>query len=187
MERYPDSTRRFDALTRLAEISQEMQNPRDAIAHYEEAATLRADTPDARRLRVLIADLYFGSNNFSQAELEYGRAVEGVDYDELTERSLLRLASINHMVRKEPQDAIPLYERVAGSTSDPVVRRQALFSISDCQADLFNFDDAIVTLRRIDDPAEAEYVASRVTELQQRKLAQQEAPPEVDWSRGQGE
>lgn len=186
LERHSGSERAYDAKVRLAEVFVALESPREAIALYEEAAAARPGAPEARQIRVAVADLYYDSNNFSQAELEYARAVEGATYDDISERSLLRMASINHMVRDDAEAAVPIYERVAASTADPVVRRQALYSISECYADLFRFDEAIATLERIDDPAEAGYVAGRTAELERQKRALQDAPPEVDWSKTKG-
>jgi len=91
------------------------------------------------------------------------------------------------MIRDEHERAIPLYERVATSAGDPVVRRQALYSLSDSYAQLFKFDEAIAALVRVDDPTEAEYVARRKSELEKQKKQHSDVPPEVDWSHGKGE
>jgi tetratricopeptide (TPR) repeat protein len=187
LERYPGSERSYDVRQRLAEVFVALGRPTDAIAQYEQAVLERPDADGGRTIRIAIADLYFESNNFSQAEIEYARAAESAAYDDLAERSLLRMATIHHMIRKEDEKAIPLYERVASSTNDPVVRRQALYSLSDTYADLYRFDDAIAALGRINDPAEAEYVAKRSAELEKQKRQHTDVPPEVDWSRGKGE
>jgi tetratricopeptide (TPR) repeat protein len=187
LERYPASEHTYDARQRLAEVNVALGRPIEAIAQYEEAVALRPDAAGGRTIRVAIADLYFEANNFSQAELEYGRVADNTAYDDLTEHSLLRTATIHHMIRDEDEKAIPLYERVAASTEDPVVRRQALYSLSDTYADLFRFDEAIAALGRVDDPSEAEYVAKRTAELEKQKRQHSDVPPEVDWSRGKGE
>jgi tetratricopeptide (TPR) repeat protein len=186
LERYPGSDRSYEARQRLAEVFVALGRPTDAIAQYEQAVLARPDA-DGRKIRVAIADLYFESNNFSQAEIEYARAADSPEYDDLSEHSLLRTATIHHMIRKEDEKAIPLYERVATSTNDPVVRRQALYSLSDTYADLYRFDDAIAALERIDDPSEAEYVKKRSAELEKQKRQHTDVPPEVDWSSGKGE
>lgn len=188
LARFPDSESAPAARRRLADALVETGNRPEAIVQLEQLAAAEPDgtaSPEWRKLRVAVADLYFESNDFSQAELEYSRAVEVAPdrYDDLTEHSLLRTASIYHMVRDQNERAIPLYERIATSTADPLVKRQALYALSECYATLFRFDEAVATLGRVDDPEEADYVARRVAELRRQKKDHADAP-EVDWSRG---
>ena len=142
--------------------------------------------PAWRTIRSTIADLYYRLEDFNQADIEYTRVVENASYDELTEQALLRLASIAYKVRSRGEVALPMYERVATSSEDPAVRRAALKSLSEVYADMFRFDEAVATLRRIDDPSEAEYVAKRTAELEKQRSLHTDAP-EVDWSKGKGE
>jgi tetratricopeptide (TPR) repeat protein len=184
--KYPGSPRAYEARQRLAEVYVELKALPEAIAQYEQLLAERPDTPDRRRIRSEIANLYFERNDHAQAELEYLRVVEGAEYDELSEQALLRLASIYHRVRKTNEQALPIYGRLAESTPDPVVRRNALYGLTDAYAEMFRFDEAIATLKRIDDPAEADYVARRAAELERQKKDHAEAPA-VDWTRGKGE
>lgn len=184
--KYPDSPRAYEARERLAEVYVELKALPEAIAQYELLLAARPDTPDRRKIRSEIANLYVEHQDPSQAELEYLRVVEGAEYDELSEQALLRIASINHRILGRNERALPIYERLAGSTPDPVVRRNALYGMTDAYAELFRYDAAIATLKRVDDPAEAEYVAKRTAELERQKKDHADAP-EVDWTRGKGE
>ena len=186
LEQYPGSEHDYDARRRLAEVNVELRNPVEAIAQYERLVADHPHTGERRKVRVAIADLYFDSNDVSQAEIEYKRVIAGAPYDELTEHSLLRMASIYRKIRGQHERALELYDRVAASTPDPVVRRQALYSLSEAYAELFRFDKAIATLGRIDDPAEAEYVARRVAELERQRREHQDTP-EVNWSDGKAD
>jgi tetratricopeptide (TPR) repeat protein len=186
LEKYPTSEHAYDARERLAEVHTELKALPEAIADYEQLLEEHPDTPERRKVRATIADLYFQRNDFRQAELEYDRVVENAPYDDITEQALLRLASISHLIRGQEERAIPAYERVVESTDDPAVRRTALYSLSEVYATLFRYDDAIATLKRIDEPSEADYVARRTAELERQKREHAEAP-EVDWSRGRGE
>lgn len=182
----PTSAHAYEARQRLAEVLVETKAIPDAIAQYETLLEEHPDTPDRRKIRTIIADLYFQKGDISQSEIEYDRVVAGVPYDELTEQALLRLAAIYHLIRGQEERAIPAYDQVAQSTDDPAVRRSALYSLSETYASLFRYDEAIKTLERIDDPAEAGYVAQRAAELERQKREHADAP-EVDWSRGKGE
>jgi tetratricopeptide (TPR) repeat protein len=184
--KYPDSPRAYEARQRLAEVYVELRALPEAIAQYEQLLAVRPDTPDRRRIRSEIANLYVEHQDPAQAELEYQRVVEGAEYDELSEQALLRIASINHRILGRNERALPIYERLAGSTPDPVVRRNALYGLTDAYAELFRYDEAIATLKRVDDPAEADYVAKRTVELERQKKDHADAP-EVDWTSGKGE
>lgn len=180
---YPDGEHTYEAREHLAEVSVELKDLREAIAQYETLLEEHPNPPDWRKIRSTIADLYYRLEDFNQAEIEYTRVVENASYDELTEQALLRLASIAHRIRNRGELAVPMYERVAAASSDPAVRRAALKSLSEVYADLFRFDEAVATLKRIDDPSEADYVIQRTAELEKQRREHAEAP-EVDWSRG---
>ena len=183
---YPTGVRAYEARERLAEVNVELRNLPEAIAQYERLLVEHPNPPDWRKIRSTIADLYYRMEDFNQAELEYTKVVENASYDELTEQSLLRLASIAHKIRSRGEVALPMYERVASSTSDPAVRRAALKSLSEVYADMFRFDEAVATLERIDDPVESEYVEKRKAELEKQRKLHTDAP-EIDWSKGKGE
>jgi TolA-binding protein len=183
---YPASSHRYEARHRLAEVYLELHDIPEAITNLERLILEHPDTPAKRKIRMMIADLYFDIKNFSQAEQEYNRVIIAGEYDELTEHSLLRIASIYHMMRERHELALALYDRVARSTGDMAVRRRALYSLSDAYAELFRFEEAIATLGRIDDPAEADYIARRTEELERQRQAHA-AAPDVDWASGKGD
>lgn len=183
---YPTGSRAYEARERLAEVNVELKNLPEAIAQYERLLVEYPNPPDWRKIRSTIADLYFRLEDFNQAEIEYTKVIEGASYDESTEQALLRIAFIASRIRTQPAAAVPLYERVATTTSDPAVRHSALKSLSEVYADMFRFDDAVATLKRIDDPGEAGYVEKRIAELEKQRTLHTDAP-EVDWSKGKGE
>ncbi|HEY6328558.1 MAG TPA: tetratricopeptide repeat protein [Blastocatellia bacterium] len=154
------------ARERMADVLTDLGRSFDAIAEYEKLNP--TDETERRRIRLRIADLYFGQKNFSQALAEYTKVSDGVDYDDLSEQAYLREASIYQLERRQYQQAMPIYEKIVSSTSDQKVRRRATFCIADCYAALSEYDNAIKTLREVKDPAEQSYVTSRITELEQQ-------------------
>lgn len=180
LEQYPRSARAYEARQRLAEVFVALESPREAIAQYELLLQEHPATPEARKIRSTIADIYYEAGDFNQAEVEYLRVAENAPYDELTEQALLRLGGIYSQHRRESERAIPIYDRIAASTGDRAVKRNALHSLSQVYVDLFRFDEAIATLRRIDDPEEARYVAERSAELERQKQEHADAPA-VEW------
>ena len=167
LERNPTHSNAQLARERLAEVLGEMGRSYEAIAEYE-----NLNPPDAnerRRIRLRIADLYFAQRNYSQALTEYEKVIEKVAYDLLSEQAYLREASIYHIERTQYRQALPVYQKLASESDDPKVRVRAAYGLADCQAGLYEFDEAIKTLRAIKDDSEQTDVARRVAELEQQK------------------
>jgi len=167
LERNPTHSNTQLARERLAEVLGEMGRSYEAIAEYENLNP--QDANERRRIRLRIADLYFVQRNYSQALTEYEKVVEKVPYDELSEQAYLREASVYHIERSQYQQAIPIYEKLASDSSDAKVRRRATYGLADCYAGLYQFDEAIKTLRSIKEDPEQAGVARRVAELEQQK------------------
>ena len=155
------------ARERLAEVLGEMGRSYEAIAEYENLNP--QDENERRRIRLRIADLYFAQRNYSQALTEYEKVIEKVAYDELSEQAYLREASIYHIERGQYQQAVPVYQMLATASGDAEVRVRALYGLADCYAGLYQFDEAIKTLREIKEDREQTDVARRVAELEQQK------------------
>lgn len=160
------------ARERLAEVLGEMGRSYEAIAEYENLNP--QNTNERRRIRLRIADLYFAQRNYSQALTEYEKVIEKVAYDELSEQAYLREASIYHIERGQYQQAVPVYRMLSTASGDAEVRVRALYGLSDCYAGLYQFDEAIKTLREIKEDREQPDVSRRVAdlELQKREAAQ---------------
>jgi len=172
LEQNPSHQNSQLARERLAEVLGEMGRSYEAIAEYENLNA--SDSGERRRIRLRIADLYFAQRNYSQALNEYEKVIEQTSYDELSEQAYLREASILHLERGQYQQAIPVYQALASTSRDAKVRVRAMYGLADCYAGIYQFDEAIKTLRSIKDEAEQPDIAKRVTELElQRKEAGQ--------------
>ena len=167
LERNPAHSNAQLARERLAEVLGEMGRSYEAIAEYENLNP--QDANERRRIRLRIADLYFAQRNFSQALTEYEKVIEKVAYDDLSEQAYLREASIYHIERTQYRQALAVYQKLATESGDPKVRVRAAYGLADCQAGLYEFDNAIKTLRAIKDDHEQTDVARRVAELEQQK------------------
>jgi len=167
LEQNPSHPNAQLARERLAEVLGEMGRSYEAIAEYENLNP--QDSNERRRIRLRIADLYFAQRNYSQALTEYEKVVEQVPYDELSEQAYLREASVYHLERGQYQQALPVYQKLASMSSDGKVRVRAAYGLADCYGGLYQFDDAIKTLRAIKDEAEQTDVTRRVAELEQQK------------------
>jgi tetratricopeptide (TPR) repeat protein len=170
IEQNPSNANAQLARERLAEVLAEMGRSYEAIAEYENLNP--PDASERRRIRLRIADLYFAQRNYSQALTEYDKVIEKAPYDELSEQAYLREASVYHLERSHYQQALPIYEKLASMTADPKVRLRAAYARAECYAGLYQFDEAIKTLRSIKDEPEQADVSRRVAELE---LQRQEA------------
>jgi tetratricopeptide (TPR) repeat protein len=166
------------ARERLAEVLAELGRSYEAIAEYENLNP--QDEDERRRIRLRIADLYFDQKNYNQALTEYEKVTGPGAYDQMAEQAYLREASIHHIARGQFEMALPIYQKLARSSGDPEVRRRALYGMVDCFAGLYQFDDAIATLRQIKDESEQAYVARRVAEMEQRKREAAHAKSEME-------
>jgi tetratricopeptide (TPR) repeat protein len=167
LEKNPSNPNSQLARERLAEVLGEMGRSYEAIAEYENLSP--RDSGERRRIRLRIADLYFAQRNYSQALTEYEKVIEQVPYDDLSEQAYLREASIYHIERGQYLQALPVYQKLAAMSGEPKVRTRAMYGLAECHAGLFQFDEAIRTLRGIKDEAEHADIARRVTELEQQK------------------
>jgi tetratricopeptide (TPR) repeat protein len=172
LEKHPGHPSAQLARERLAEVLAEMGRSYESIAEYENLNP--QDSNERRRIRLRIADLYFAQRNYSQALTEYEKVIERTTYDELTEQAYLREASIYHIERGQYRQALPIYQRLATESQDKKVRVRAAYGLADCHAGLFEFDEAIKTLRSIKDDREQADVGRRLAELelQKRETAQ---------------
>jgi tetratricopeptide (TPR) repeat protein len=154
------------ARERLAEVLGELGRSYEAIAEYENLSL--HDTTERRRIRLRIADLYFDQKNFSQALTEYDKVIESADYDDLSEQAYLREASIYNS-RSQYQLSLVAYQKLASESNDTEVQMRATYGLVDCYAGLYQFDEAIKTLRSIKDEREREHIAQRISDLETQK------------------
>jgi len=166
------------ARERLAESLAELGRSYEAIAEYESINP--SDSGERRRIRLRIADLYSEQRNYNQALTEYERVVEGSEYDEMSEQSYSRQATIYHVARSQYQKALPIYQLLASRSSDPKTVRRAIYGIADCYAGTFQFDEAIKTLRQIADQSEQSYITKRIEELELQKRESAQARGRVE-------
>jgi len=167
LEQNPSHPNASLARERLAEVLGEMGRSYEAIAEYENLNP--QDSSERRRIRLRIADLYFAGRNYSQALTEYDKVIENVPYDDLSEQAYLREASVYHIERGQYQQALPVYQKLSSMSADPKLRLRAMYGEAECYAGLYQFEEAIRTLRAIKDEAEQADVSRRIADLEQQK------------------
>jgi lipopolysaccharide biosynthesis regulator YciM len=164
----------------LAECFELLKKPREAINEYESLLQAFPQTPDRRKIRLAIADLYYGYDQ-SQSLLEYQRVVKDAAYDELSEKAFLRIGGVRFL-RNEFQEAIPAYQSVEQNTKAPNIRRQARDRLADCYENLADYETAVKILEQTEpDPKEPDFLPKRIAGIRERqktrKLMQPELPP----------
>lgn len=173
----PSNENAHVARERLAELLAETGRSYEAIAEYENLNPQEAK--ERRRVRLKIADLYYEQKNYSQALTEYARVTDGADYDDLSEQAYQREASIHHISRAQYRQALDSYGKLVALTADPEVRLRATFGMADCYAGLYQFDQAIDTLRKVTDEGEQRYISRRIGELEHQKREAAQAKTEI--------
>jgi tetratricopeptide (TPR) repeat protein len=181
VEDFPQFPKREQAFLQLAECFELLKKPREAISEYESLLQAFPQTSDRRKIRLAIADLYYGYDQ-SQSLLEYQRVVKDAAYDELAEKAFLRIGGVRFL-RNEFQEAIPAYQTVEQNTKDPNIRRQARDRLADCYENLADYEAAVKILEQTEpDPKEPDFLQKRIAGIRERqktrKLIQPGVPPE---------
>ncbi len=181
IEDFPQFPKREQAYHQLAECFELTKKPREAISEYESLLIAFPDTPDRRKIRLAIADLY-NDYDQSQALVEYQKVVKDAPYDELSEKAYLRIGGVRY-VRGNFEEAIPVYEAVDQNTKDPIIRRQARERLADCYEGMVNYDKAVDILEHTEsDPNDPGYLQKRIEGIRERqktrKLIQPAPTPE---------
>lgn len=177
LEDFPKSSENLLARERLAESYRGAKDNRAAIQELENLLIAEPSYPDKRRVRLLIADLYFDLNEFGQALAEYDKVTTDSAFDEFAQRAYLRKAGI-HIIRDEFDAALQAYQRVAGQTGDSAIRRTARYGMADCYERTFKFDEAVKVLQETEaDPKTPDYVATRIAAVREQQRQRQIAAP----------
>ncbi len=180
IEDFPQFPRREQAFMQLAGCFELLNKPREAISEYESLLQAFPETPERRKIRLAIADLYYGYDQ-RQSLVEYQKVVKDAPYDEPSEKAYLRIGGVQFL-RNEFQEAIPAYQTVQQNTKDSIIRRQARDRLADCYENLADYDAAIKILEETEpDPKEPDFVSKRIegirTRQKTRKLIQPETSP----------
>lgn len=156
------------AYLRLAECHVEVKKFREAISEYENLLKTFPDTPNRRKIRLEIANLYYEYDK-SQALVEYQKVVKDAPYDSLAEKAYLRLGGVRQL-RNEFEAAIAPYQAVVDNTQDANVRRQTRDQLATCYENAGKYDEAIKILEQTEpDPTAPDYFKKRIEGVRGRQ------------------
>jgi tetratricopeptide (TPR) repeat protein len=165
---FPDSAEAILAHKQLAAIyANELVDLDQAIAQYDKL--LEAKNLDGRQ-EILFqrADAYLKREEFDHARRELlGLEDAGVS-GRLADQVSLKIGD-SYAIQKRFDEAVEPYQKVLTS-SFPECRRRAIISLADTYENLFEFDQAMQTLRMLDkSPENDRYLQSEVTRLSARR------------------
>ena len=178
VEDFPQFPRREQAFMQLAGCFELLKKPREAISEYESLLQAFPETPDRRKIRLAIADLYYGYDQ-SQSLVEYQKVVKDAPYDELSEKAYLRIGGVRFL-RNEFEEAIPAYQMVEQNTKDANIRRQARDRLADCYENRADYDMAVKILEQTEpDPKEPGFLQKRIAGIRERQKTRKLIQPET--------
>ena len=162
---------------RLAECYTQSKRIREAISEYENLIKAFPDSPNRRKVRLQIADLYY-DNDKSQSLMEYQKVLRDAPYDDLSEKAYLRIGGIR-FIRNEYEQAVPAYQAVAEKSKDPGIKRDARDHLSYCLESSGNYDQAVKILEETEpDPSRPDYLAGRIKGIRERQKTRKLIQPE---------
>jgi len=168
VDEFPAGAEAPRARLQLAEIYRsELRDPTQAIHEYEKILA-SPGIEDREQTQFRMADAFFEINDFDRALRELRRIEESGVSGHLADQVRLKIGSI-YQIRKRYQDALPVFDRVAGS---PCIecRRRAILNLSETHELLFDYDRAIAAIERLDRTAEdTARIAREVARLEDKR------------------
>ncbi len=156
---FPGRAEEYKARLQLAGIyANELGDLTQAISEYDRILEWE-DLENRPEVQFERANAYFKKEDFERALRELRRIEESGITGHFQDKVLLKIGSI-YQIRKRFEEAVAPFERVAESPCLEC-RRQAILSLADTYENLFDFDRAIETIRRLDRSEENDELISR--------------------------
>jgi tetratricopeptide (TPR) repeat protein len=176
----PGRREEYDAHRQLAAIYEnEIGDLTQAIGEYDKLLEAK-DLDNRAEMQFRRAGAYFKMQWYDTAWRELRRIEESGVSGHLADQVYLKLGNIDQ-IKKQYGDALPYFQRVANSPC-PECRRRAILNLAETYEALFDFDEAIGTLGRLDQ-ADAQLVAKEATRLKElKRRADSRLPP--NWEVG---
>jgi tetratricopeptide (TPR) repeat protein len=166
---FPEASESVDAHRRLAEIYANELNDKDqAITQYD-ALLMNGNVPDRPEILFKRADMYFKKEDYDHALREMRALEESGVGDRLADQVSLEIGSI-YQIQKEFDKAVePFAKATASKYAD--IRHRAVLSLAETYETLFDFENAIATVRRLDHtPENDQFVSAEVERLKKKKI-----------------
>jgi tetratricopeptide (TPR) repeat protein len=169
-QEFPDSPEVLHARRQLASIYTNEEVIRDldqAIGQYNRLLEAE-ELPDRNEILYQRADAFYKKGDYSRALRELSSLEESGIQDRLAAQVSLRIGSIYEMEKRFPE-AIEAFRKVMVSKYDDCRRRAAL-NLTETYENLYDFDKAIETIRKLDPtPENDKYIRGEVERLNAKR------------------
>jgi tetratricopeptide (TPR) repeat protein len=180
-QEFPEAPEALHARRQLASIYTNEEVIRDldqAIAQYNKLLD-EVELADRAEIQYQRADAYYKKGDYSRALRELSRLEESGVQDRLAAQVSLRIGNIYQMERRFTE-AIEAFRKVMASNC-PECRKRATISLAETYENLYDFDNAIAALRKLDPNAENDAYARSEIERLNAKRKQVERGSRLDW------
>ncbi len=149
-----------------------------AIVQYDRLLEIK-NLDDRAEVLYLRANAYFKKEEFTRALRELRQLEESGVSGHLAHQVALKIGAI-YQIQRKYDDALPYFRKVAEAPC-PECRRQAILDLAETYEALYDFNQAIETIRRLDpDPQNEALIDREVQRLEQlRKKA--DSGPVLSW------
>jgi tetratricopeptide (TPR) repeat protein len=165
---FPETPDSLQAHRHLAEIYENEVIDLDQAITQLSALLEARDLKDRFDILYRRADLFFKKENYDRALRELRSLQDAGAQGRLADQVLLKVGSI-YQIQKKYDLAIEPFTRALASEF-PEIRRRALLSLAENYENLFDFDNAVATMRKMPrTPEDEAFVASEIARLNKKR------------------
>jgi TolA-binding protein len=179
-QEFPDVPETLQARRQLAAIyaNEVIMDLDQAIAQYNKLLEAQ-ELPDRAEIQFQLADAYFKKGEYSRAERELRKLQESGVEGRLAAMAELKIGNI-YQVEKRFKDAIEPFRKVLASDC-PECRRRAILNLAETYESLFDFDQAIETISKLEKTRENEAFIVSETERLNKKRREVDRGGTLNW------
>ncbi|MBM3791904.1 MAG: tetratricopeptide repeat protein [Acidobacteria bacterium] len=167
-EQHPGSAQEYQARMSLAEIySNEVGDLTRAISEYDGILEL-PEVDNRTEIEFLRADAYFKKEDYARALRELQRIQESNPGGHLEDQVHLKIGNV-YQIQKRYEEALAAFQKVSQSPC-AVCRARAITNLMETYESLFDFDNAMAAIRKLDSSPENDLrIRQEVSRLEEKK------------------
>ncbi len=165
---FPDSPEALQARRQLAGIyAKEINDPGQAILEYDKILATR-NLEDRNEILFQRADAYFKNEDYFRALRELRSLEDSGITGHLADQVSLQIGSI-YLIQKKFADAVAPFQKVLTALCLDC-RRRAILNLAETYENLFDFDNAIATLSRLDkSPENDQFIQREISRIGEKR------------------